>query len=117
MAAEDFFNSTAVVRRPAQTAGSVTGATVGTLSTALTAQACTYNVRKPTEIGGPAQATMTEYDFYFSYGANVQKGDVLSSVTGLTNQRLVVKSGQADDAGRNTYARFIVVHRQGGGER
>lgn len=117
MAVEDFFNATAVVRRPAQTVGSVTGATVGTLSTALTAQACTLQVKKSYERGGPAQAAETEYDAYFAYGANVQKGDVLSSVTGLTNQRLVVIGEVADDAGRNAYSRFVVVHRQGGGVR
>ena len=117
MAVYSFLNKTCAVRRPSQAAGSVMGETVTTLSTALTGVPCAVQMKDSSKQGGPAAGGTEEYEAYFLYGANVQAGDLLSSVTGFTNYRFSVDSDPLDDSGRQTYARFLITHRQGGGIR
>jgi hypothetical protein len=89
-----------------------TGATTYSEST-TTGVPCAVQVVRADQRQFPREAGETEYHVYFKFGTDVQTGDKITTVTGLSNAHLSVQSYPVDDSGRGAYTRVVALHVQG----
>lgn len=103
-------NKTCTIQRSTEAKDSVSAAITRSWSNAATLVRCAVQVNTSKERAEPLQAGEAMFDVFFAPGTDIRSKDRITTITGMSNVTLEVKTPPLDDAGRGKTLRVEALY-------